>query len=217
MTALGYLVQGLTMGMVGLTFDKGFVLDEDTPLGTATLQPYTNVSAAAVAKYDKAIAAASGASWTIPPEFTGGLNLSADRFARMANTLAARQLAYTPRNATENAAVNWAKVLGYAEKGISTGASPFALTVEGDGGNIWYDLQKYYGESQSWMRVDQRVVQLMDPSQPVVYTSVTRLLALSLPICALAPRAIPALISSTCRRFRSRLHAACTSSVSGST
>jgi hypothetical protein len=173
MTALGYLVQGLTTGMVGLTFDKGFILDEDTQLGTATLQPYTNVSAAAVAKYDKAIAAAAGAAWTIPPEFTGGLSLPADRFARMANTLAARQLAYTPRNATENAAVNWGKVLQYAEKGISTGSSPFSLTVEGDGGNIWYDLQKYYGESQSWMRVDQRVIQLMDPSQPVVYTSVT--------------------------------------------
>ncbi len=169
MTALGYLNQGLSLGMIGLTFDKGFIVDEATPVGTATLVPYTDVSTAAVAKYDKAIAASAGASWTIPTEFTGGLTLTADKFNRMANTLAARQLAYTPRTAAENAAVNWAKVLQYADKGISTGA-PFNLTVEGDG-TVWYDLLKYYGESQSWVRVDQRVVQLMDPTQPVVYTS----------------------------------------------
>ena len=171
--ALAYLVQGLSLGYVGLIFDKGFIVDEDTEQGTATLQPYNEVSAAAVAKYDLAIAASQGQNWTVPTEFTPGMTLSADRLARMANTLAARQLAYTPRTAVENAAVNWAKVLQYAEKGISTGSTPFNLQIEGDGGNLWYDLLKYYAESQSWVRVDQRVVQLMDPTQPVVYTSVT--------------------------------------------
>lgn len=173
LTALGYLVQGMTMGMIGLTFDKGFILDEDTPLGTATLQPYAAVSAAAVGKYDKAIAAAAGNTWTVAPEFSPGMTLTADRLGRMANTLAARQLAYTPRTAAENTAVNWAKVLQYANAGISTGATPFNLQIEADGGNLWYDLQKYYGDAASWMRVDQRVIQLMDPTQPVEYTSVT--------------------------------------------
>ena len=173
LVALGYLTQGITLGMVGLTFDKGFIVDEDTPLGTATLVPYAEVSAAAVAKYDKAIAAAAGQTWTVPAEFTVGMTLTAEKLGRMANTLAARQLALTPRDAGENAAVNWASVLQYAEKGISTGAAPFDLQIDGDGGNLWYDLQKFYGNAESWMRVDQRVIQLMDPSQPVVYTSVT--------------------------------------------
>lgn len=173
MTALGFLVQGMALGSVGLVFDNGFIVDEDTPLGTATLVPYTEVSNAALAKYDKAIAAAAGAAWTIPTDFTPGMTLTADRFGRMANTLAARQLAYTPRTAAENAVVNWAKVLQYAEKGISTGATPFNLQIEGDGGTLWYDLLKYFGESESWVRVDQRIIQEMDPSQPVVYTSTT--------------------------------------------
>lgn len=172
LTALGYLNQGLTLGMIGLIFDKGFVVDEATPVGTAQLVPYAEVSTAAVAKYDKAIAAGAGASWTIPTEFTGGLTLTADKFVRMANTLAARQLAYTPRTSTENAAVNWPRVLAYANKGISSG-TPFNLTVEGDGGTTWYDLLKRIASSESWVRVDQRVVQLMDPSQPVVYTTTT--------------------------------------------
>lgn len=172
MQAFAYLVQGMALGFESLIFDKGFVVDEDTAPGTATLQPYTAVSAAAVAKLDKAIAAAAGKTWSIPTEFTPGMTLTAEKLGRMANTMAARQIAYTPRTPTENAAVNWARVLSYADKGISTGAA-FDLQIQGDGGNIWYDHMKGYVELESWIRVDQRVVQLADNSQPVVYTSVT--------------------------------------------
>lgn len=171
MQALAYLVQGLAMGFEAQVFDKGFVVDEDTPAGSATLQTYPAVSAAAVAKYEKAIAAAAGKTWTVPVEFTPGMTLTADAFSRMANTMAARQLAYTPRTPEENAAVNWTKVLAFAEKGISTG-TPFELTATGDGGTNWYDLVKYY-QNSAWARVDQRVIQLLDPTQPVVYTSTT--------------------------------------------
>jgi hypothetical protein len=97
LVALGYLTQGIDLGMIGLTFDKGFIVDEDTPLGTAQLVPYSEVSAAAVAKYDKAIAAAQGKSWTVPVEFTPGMTLTADRLGRMANTLRAPARAYTAR------------------------------------------------------------------------------------------------------------------------
>jgi hypothetical protein len=91
----------------------------------------------------------------------------------MANTMAARQLAYTPRTPEENAQVNWAKELAYAEKGISSGGSSFDLVAKGDGGNNWFDLQKGYGEFQAWVRVDQRVIQLADPTQPRVWATAT--------------------------------------------
>ncbi len=172
MQAFAYLIQGMALGFEGLVFDKGFVVDEDTPVGTAVLQPYTAVSAAALTKYDKAIAAAAGKSWTVATEFTPGMTFTADVVGRTANTMAARQLAYTPRTAAENAAVNWGKVLQYAEKGISTG-SPFDLQIKGDGGNTWGDTFKAFADLESWVRTDQRVVQLADPTQPVVYTSVT--------------------------------------------
>jgi starch-binding outer membrane protein, SusD/RagB family len=171
MKALAILVQGLTLGFESLVFDKGFVVDEDTPAGTAALAPYTEVSAAAVAKFEKGIAEATGKDWTIPAEFTPGLDLSAANYIRMANTMAARQLAYTPRTPEENTQVNWTRVLGFAEKGISTGGAPFDLQAEGDGGTLWYDLVKGYGELESWVRADQRVVQLADPTQPRVWTS----------------------------------------------
>jgi hypothetical protein len=115
MQAFAYLVQGMALGFEGLVYDKGFVVDEDTELGTGALQPYTAVSAAAVAKYDKAIAAAAGQSWQVATEFTPGMTFNAATLGRVANTMAARQLAYTPRTFAETLAVNWGKVLAYAE------------------------------------------------------------------------------------------------------
>ena len=180
--AFAWLVQGMSLGFEAQVFNEGFVVVEDTPDASAVLEKYPAVAAAAVASLDKAIAAAAGKTWEIPAEFTPGMTLTADRLGRMANTMAARVLAYTPRNAAENAAVNWAKVLGYAEKGISTGATPFNLEIQGDGGNSWYDLAKGYLDLESWVRVDQRILNEADPAtQPVVFTSTTP-----------PPRAVPA-------------------------
>lgn len=173
MKALAILVQGLTLGFESLIFDKGFIIDEDTPQNTATLEPYTAVSAAAVAKLEKAIAEATGKTWTISTEFTPGIVLNTANFVRMANTMAARQLAYTPRTPEENGQVNWARVLAFADNGISTGSAPFDLQAAGDGGNIWYDLLKGYAELESWVRADQRILQLADPTQPRVFSSTT--------------------------------------------
>lgn len=172
MQAFAWLVQGMSLGFEAQVFDKGFVVTEDTEPGTGALQPYTAVAAAAVASLDKAIASAAGKTWTFPSEFTPGMTLTADKVGRMANTMSARVLAYTPRTAAENAAVNWARVLSYAEKGISTGAA-FDLQIKGDGGNNWYDHFKLYNNLESWIRVDQRVIQLADQTQPVVWTSTT--------------------------------------------
>jgi len=166
-----YLIQGLALSFESLVFDKGFVVDEDTPAGTAALVAYPEVNKAALAKFDKAIAAANGASWTFPNSFTPGMTLTATALGQFANTMAARTIAYMPRTAAEAATTDWAKVLAYANKGISVG-TPITLQITGDGGSLWYDYMKYYGESQSWVRTDMRVIQLMDPTQPVEYTSV---------------------------------------------
>ena len=172
--AFAWMVQGMALGFESQVFDKGFVVTEDTE-GTSTLVDYKAVRDAALASYDKAIAAAAGQSWAIPTEFTPGLNLTAGNLVKMANTLAARTLAYNSRNATENAAANWAKILTYASNGISSGTGTFDLNMTGDGGNSWYDLTKGYGDlaDGSWVRVDQRIIQEADPTQPTEYTSVT--------------------------------------------
>jgi hypothetical protein len=78
---LAYLIQGVSLSFESLVFDRGFVVDEDTPSGGATLQAYTAVNTAAGAKLDKAIAAAAGQSWTIPTTFTPGMTLTAANVA----------------------------------------------------------------------------------------------------------------------------------------
>jgi hypothetical protein len=171
MKAFAWMIQGIAMGFVSQVFDKGFVVTENTPAGTATLVDYKAVRDGALASFDSAITASAGKDWTIPEEFTPGMTLTATNFNKMANTMAARVLAYNARNATENAATNWAKVLTYANAGISTGSDPFDLQIQGDGGNSWYDLTKGYAELTSWVRVDQRIIQEADPSQPIEYTS----------------------------------------------
>ncbi len=170
--AFAWLVQGIALGFESEVWDKGFVVTEDSE-GSATLVDYKAVRDGALASFDKAIAAATGKSWTIPVEFTPGITLTATNFVKMANTLAARTIAYNARNSTENAATNWAKVLQYANAGISTGSNPFDINMQGDGGNNWYDLTKGYGELESWVRVDQRIIQEADPTQPIEYLTAT--------------------------------------------
>ena len=174
MQAFAWLVQGMALGFESEVFDKGFIVTEDTE-GTATLVDYKAVRDGAMASFDKAIAAATGKDWAIATEFTPGINLTATNFLKMANTMAARTLAYNARNATENAATDWARVLKYANAGISTGSQPFDLNMQGDGGNSWYDLTKGYADlaDGSWVRVDQRIIQEADPTQPVEYSSAT--------------------------------------------
>jgi hypothetical protein len=101
------------------------------------------------------------------------MNLTATNLGKMANTLAARTVAYNARNSAENAATNWTKVLAYASKGISSGTGTFDLQMTGDGGNSWYDLLKGYVDlaDGSWVRVDQRIIQEADPSQPIEYAT----------------------------------------------
>jgi hypothetical protein len=178
--AFAWMIQGLSLGFQALIFNEGFVVTETTPDNSAVLEPYAAVNAAAVASLDKTIAAATGKTWEIPVEYTPGMTLTAENLAKMANTMAARQLAYVPRTAAENAAVNWGKVLSYADKGISTGTA-FSLQIQGDGGNSWFDFFKGYNNLASWVRIDQRIVQEADPTQPVVFTSTTA-----------PPRAVPA-------------------------
>lgn len=170
--ALGFFVQGASLGNLGMIFDRAFITDETTNPDTISLQPYAVVSAAAVAKYDSVIATAAGQSWTLPDDVAPGMTLTADAMARIASTMAARQLVFTARTKAENDATDWARVLRYAENGISTGVAPFDIAPVGDFNN-WYDYIKLYGDYEGWVRADQRVIALMDSTQPKVFTSQT--------------------------------------------
>ncbi|HWG54837.1 MAG TPA: hypothetical protein VN677_16190 [Gemmatimonadaceae bacterium] len=171
--ALAMLTQGLALGNIALTFDQGFVVDENTPLPApvTSMVKYPDVAAGALAKLDAVIALVQGKTWTLPDgTLPMPVPLTAANMGKIANTMAARIVAYTPRNSTENDAANWAKVLTYAQNGISSG-TPFDFSIQEDGGNVWWDGGKAYGEYGPWMRVSMRVMHEMNPSVPAKYTT----------------------------------------------
>lgn len=180
---IAMFTQAATLSNLALLFDKAFVVDVDTaqrianePGYAPALQPYTVVSAAAVSKWDALIAATSGKSLVhdatvIPLE---GGNLTSAKLNRIANTMAAMTLAYSPRNATEAAAVNWGAVAAYTAKGIGTGTAgaPFNFTIMADN-DKWYSYHVLYGNYAPWMRIDFRVINMIDPTHPARYTNFT--------------------------------------------
>jgi hypothetical protein len=83
----------------------------------------------------------------------------------LANTVAAMLLSYSPRSKSENDAVNWTKVLDYANKGITYDFAP-----EGDNYINWYSEYKDYGNSSGWGQTDMRIVNMMDSRFPSRFT-----------------------------------------------
>jgi hypothetical protein len=175
--ALAKFAQAGSMMQLALLFDKAFIVDEtfDASKGAPQFSPYTDVAKAAQAKLDALIAATNGKTWTYSDATTimplVGATLNATVINRVANTMAAQLLAYTPRNAADAAKVDWAKVLQYADKGIGTGSAgaPMNFTILSDNNN-WYSYIAYYFEEESWMRVDQHLVHQMDAVVPDKFT-----------------------------------------------
>jgi starch-binding outer membrane protein, SusD/RagB family len=162
---MALLAQGLSLSGVALNYDQGFIVDYNTDLTTLTFSPSAAVRDAALAKLDEVIANASANTFDVPSDFFGSPGVSYDnvKIGQLANTAAARLLAYFPRNATDNAAVDWARVAGYASKGISSGTA-FDITFHQDACNTWCDFLKVWSNDMTTMRVHSRIAHLMDPA-----------------------------------------------------
>jgi len=168
------LVQALSLSDIALNYDKGFIVDENSHVSALTLFTRTQVRDAALTKFNAVIAKATPNTFTVPGSFFGGPGVTYDnvKIAQIANTMAARLLAYFPRDAAENAdvsaggQVDWTKVASYASKGISspTGGAPFDWVFHQDGCIAWCDFFKAWTNDMTIMRVHSRVAHLMDPA-----------------------------------------------------
>lgn len=170
---LAMFSQAASYFKLGLMFDKGFVVTEDSdPVVPPTLVPYSQVVDSASAMFDRLIASTAGKSHTYAvtdlPMPDGALTSA--RLNRIANTMHALLLAYEPRNPTQAAAVDWAKVAALADKGIGTGSAgaPFNFEVQGDA-VTWYSYIAGYGDERTWIRTDHRVINRMNPSVPAKF------------------------------------------------
>jgi len=180
---MAVLVQGLALSGLALNYDKAFIVDENTPLDAngspiVSFSGRTAVRDAALAKFDAAVTLATANIFTVPDAFFNGVGVSYDntKIAQIANTMAARTLAYFPRSAAENtnsAVVDWARVATYASAGISSG-TPFDLVFKHDGCINYCDYLKIWSNDMGTMRVHTRVAHLMDPAtQPDPWNATT--------------------------------------------
>ena len=169
--AFALFMQGASLSMLSLLYDKAYVVDENTDLSTpaavAALQYSTRdvVRDSAVSKLEQAAALAGANAFTTPDAWTGsgGHTYSNTEIAQMANTLAAMTLAWYPRDSTEIDEVDWAKVAQFASKGMSAG-DPVDLRFEQDGYTFWIsELMNWFDGIDSG-RMHTRMAHLLDPA-----------------------------------------------------
>ena len=130
--AFAKMGQGIAHGYLSLLYDQALVVDENTDLeqlDPTAFVPYTEVATAALAMLDEAISIAEQTSFEIPGsvEWINGTPLSSGDLIRVANSYAARILAYTPRTPAERAGVSWSQVLDRAGAGIQEDLAPEGL------------------------------------------------------------------------------------------
>ncbi len=159
--AMAYFMHGLSLGYIGLLYDKGFIVTHETDL-TFDLEtsPYKDVIAAAVKSLDEAIAISKASTFTIPPEWLPGEPWSNIEFAQLASSFAARLLVFSARNKTDDNATDWNKVYTYAKNGIQKDFAPLADDI------TWYSLYQTYSVYAGWGFIDMYVIHLMDPNMP---------------------------------------------------
>lgn len=161
---------------LALLFDKAFVITSPPDAANLpVLKPYAEVRDSALALWGQLITLTAGKTWEwdnawLPTPYP----MTASMLNRVANTMAARTLMLSARNATENTATNWTQVLAYANAGITgTGFADADFAIVDDGGTSWYDYIKLYGNLDSWTRVDQRVINRMASNIPVTFNGLT--------------------------------------------
>ncbi len=166
-----HFLRGVSWGYLGLIFDQGLLVDENTDVTQPlSFVPYRDMIPAAVAELEGAITLAEQTGQNFILSAFSGLTLGDDQFVRLSHSYAARFLAQWPRTEDENQAVDWQAVLEHARQGLDDDFAPLA------DGNLWQSYHKYAfaetGQGNFWARVDQRLVAALDPSQPARYPEV---------------------------------------------
>lgn len=155
-----YFLMGAYYTELALLFDRCFILTEETDNNNITeedIYPASKAQEMALGYLDKCIAICNGKSFD---NFNGllpsGVVNNSDKLKRMADFMAARALAYFPRTNTET--VDWNKVLGYIEEGLT---EDIKATLPLQGFEVWSAAVAGYPEGNQWVRVNMRVINMM--------------------------------------------------------
>jgi hypothetical protein len=171
---IAQMAQAMAHAWVALNYDKGFIIQEDTDILALELSPRQAIRDKAIELFDKAYQLAKASTFTTDGTWFGaiqGPTYSNLQIAKAIRTMQAELLAHYPRNAEENAQVNWGQVATYASQGISSGTdgAPFDFTAYQD--DVYYtapafaSMYHYWGNDITTTRVDTRVARLLSTTQ----------------------------------------------------
>lgn len=135
--AFARLLQGMAYGYLALHYDRAMIVlpGDDLParleaFTVEDLRPYADVRDFAVARLDEAIGLAQANDFEFPGNDLAtyiGVDISSETMIGLANSYAARLLAYTPRSREERATVDWGSVIARVDGGITDDFAPVAL------------------------------------------------------------------------------------------
>ena len=171
LTAVSQFLIGAGHAQLSILYDRGFIADSETDLGTLGAETFSTAAEMrdfAVAKLEACASTSFSNTCTMPASYINGLALTSDQLGELANHLAAMALTYHPRTPGEVADVDWAKVVSLTNNALSYDFAPI-----GDN-NLWFDDVKGVGggalangnAANTWARVDQKVLNMIDPSYP---------------------------------------------------
>ena len=165
---IAQLMQGASLMMLALQYDKAYVVDENSDLTSLTYQTRDIVRDSAVSKLEQAAALAAANAFTTDKAWTGGGPVYTNTdIAKIAKTMAAMTLAYYPRDNSEVAAVDWAKVAQLASGGMSAGGTPVNFGFVQDGYNAWISEQMNWFDGIDGGRMHTRMAHFMDPATQI--------------------------------------------------
>ncbi len=158
--AFSYFMQGISLGYLGLVYDRSYIVLENTDVETVVPSPYKDVIDASISSLEKAMEICQNNSFTVPSDWINGSEYTSQELRQLASSFAARLSVYWPRNKQENATINWTKVLEYTNNGIHRDLAPYM-----DGAN-WICYYKWYTVRPGWARIDCRIINMMDDRYP---------------------------------------------------
>jgi hypothetical protein len=178
--ASAYFLRGISLGYLGLLFDKAIIIDENSDPTITQLSPYSEVITAALNDLSKAKELSSSNTFTLPANFINGYTIDNDKLLKLVNSYSARFIVQGARTQNETNAIDWSKVKTLAENGIQEDFGPI-----GDNGVNWWSnvvvlSSSPNGFQESGGRLDMRIVNLMDPSQPLFYPTSTDIISPSI-------------------------------------
>ena len=168
---IGKMLQGMALAGISLLYDQGFAVDETTDLSNPLAIPFntrTEVRDFALQKFEEAWTEAGTGTWVTGNDWMGldgGRTYTNTQIRQLIRTMQAELVALWPRNATENAAADWAQVVTYASQGVSSAPAfdwEFNIDVNSSANAaVTLDWVKAWGNSIGTMRVDTRVAAMI--------------------------------------------------------